>query len=437
MSQELVLDDVRRAEGRQRDRLRDLQREYSMIETRYKSRIIEDLAGLYYESKEETSQRKVIQSRSGARQQDVTVDIHTQANKNVSKEVYKASREVSKASREASKASRERSERQMVRTKPVDQGSDSSLGHSITITVTRSSRRDKERAGKSPGHKVKSHSEVKMLEQESKSIDATSDDDTLNGTLEIDDEMDKPNNETEKLREENRQLRKKLKRHKNLKNDMERVTVEARELQNEVKVLQTDIATKNVENTLLKTGTFKSESSINEIPERDTPHRSRQVQTVKDLGQKSSSLELDYFTEVIIDDLKKEIRSLKEDVEIREKRIEEKNFKLETVARDNVELSKSLSSVINKSKEGVKRCEESFQTNENQMLSKIKSMKEEMSELKLKSKNQTSDGSEVDKLKAEIESLRKQLAQGSEQNQTLETYINFLKQSYNSAFGAI
>ena len=123
-----MLDDVRREEGQQRDRLRDLQREYSMIETRYKSRIIEDLAGLYYESKEETSQRKVIQSRSGARQQDVTVDIHTQANKNVSKEVYKASREVSKASREASKASRERSERQMVRTKPVDQGSDSSLG---------------------------------------------------------------------------------------------------------------------------------------------------------------------------------------------------------------------------------------------------------------------------------------------------------------------
>ena len=434
-----MLDDVRREEGQQRDRLRDLQREYSMIETRYKSRIIEDLAGLYYESKEETCQRKVIQSRTGARQQDVTVDIHSNNASKVSKEVSKASREVSKASRVASKASRERSERQLVRTKPVDQGSDSSLGHSITITVTRSSRRDKEKAGKPPGRNVKSHSESKRLEQESKSIDATSvsDDDTLNGTLEIDDEMDKPNNETEKLREENRQLRKKLKRHKNMKNDMERVTVEARELKNEVKVLQTDIATKKVENTLLKTGTFKSENSIHEIPERDKPHRSQQVQTIKDLGQKSSSLELDYFTEVIIDDLKKEIRSLKEDVEIREKKIEEKNLKLEAVARDNVELSKSLSSVINKSKEGVKKCEESFQTNENQMLSKMKSMKEEMAELKLKSKNQTFDGSEVDKLKAEIESLRKQLAQGSEQNQTLETYINFLKQSYNSAFGAI
>ena len=139
----------------------------------------------------------------------------------------------------------------------------------------------------------------------------------------------------------------------------------------------------------------------------------------------------------IRDSLKKEIRSLKEDVEVRDLKLEEKNLKMESMARDNVELSKNLSAVINKSKEGVKSFEESFQAKEDKMLAKIKSLKDEMVNLKLKEGEENFSGTEVESLKGEIERLKKLLEQGNETNLTLESYVNFLKQSYNATFGPI
>ena len=72
---------------------------------------------------------------------------------------------------------------------------------------------------------------------------------------------------------------------------------------------------------------------------------------------------------------------------------------MESMARDNVELSKNLSAVINKSKEGVKSFEESFQAKEDKMLAKIKSLKDEMVNLKLNAGEENFSGTEVELLK--------------------------------------
>ena len=71
------------------------------------------------------------------------------------------------------------------------------------------------------------------------------------------------------------------------------------------------------------------------------------------------------------------------------------------------------------------------------MLAKIKSLKDEMVELKLKTGEENFSGTEVEVLQAEIERLKKLLEQGTETNITLESYVNFLKQSYNATFGPI
>ena len=324
----------------------------------------------------------------------------------------------------------------------MDKSEDSSIGQSITITVTRSSK-------KKGGHVKDNHNKMETNADTQKSrktltsnanTDATSDDDTLNGTLEIDDEEVKPkdaNMDVEKVKEENRQLRRKLKKQRNMKTEVERLTEESKEFRQNIKVLKSEIASKTEENTRLmqSKAALIRQNSINEIPERDVPLRDRLVQTSQ--TQKSSSVEVDPFTEVIIDDLKKEIRSLKEDVEVRDLKLEEKNLKMESMARDNVDLSKNLSAVINKSKEGVKSFEETFQAKEDKMLAKIKSLKDEMVNLKEKAGEENLSGTEVEVLKAEIERLKKLLEQGTETNITLESYVNFLKQSYNATFGPI
>ena len=415
-SQELVLDDVRREEGGQRERLRELRREYKEIETKYKSKIIEDLAGLYYESKEDRNERKLIKSRTVRKTEEVRVDIHQES----------SNLRVSKG---------KKSERQLVRMNSMDASEDSSIGQSITITVTRSSKKNGEQVKDN-----KNKMEMDNMPKSRKTItsDATSDDDTLNGTLEIDEEEVKPkdaNMDVAKVKEENRLLRRKLKKQRHLKTEVERLTEETKELRQSIKVLRSEIASKADENAKLmqSKAALIRQNSINEIPERDVPLRDRLVQT----SQKSSSLEVDPFTEVIIDELKKEIRSLKEDVEVRDLKLGEKNLKMESMARDNVDLSKNLSAVINKSKEGVKSFEESFQAKEDKMLAKIKSLKDEMVELKLRTGEENFSGTEVEVLKAEIERLNKLLEQGTETNITLESYVNFLKQSYNATFGPI
>ena len=404
-----MLEDVRREEGGQRERLRELRREYKQIETKYKSKIIEDLAGLYYESKEERNQRKLIKSRTTVkRTEEVRVDVHQE-----SSNLIKGRKS------------------ELVRMHSMDKSEDSSIGQSITITVTRSSKK------KDNHHKMETVDDTPKS-RKTVTSDATSDDDTLNGTLEIDDEEVKPKDANmEKVKEENRLLRRKLKKQRNMKTEVERLTEEGKEFRQNIKVLKSEIASKTEENARLmqSKAALIRQNSINEIPERDVPLRDRLVQTSQ--TQKSSSVEVDPFTEVIIDDLKKEIRSLKEDVQVRDLRLEEKNMKMESMARDNVDLSKNLSAVINKSKEGVKSFEESFQAKEDKMLAKIKSLKEEMVNLKLKAGEENLSGTEVEVLKAEIERLKKLLEQGTETNITLESYVNFLKQSYNATFGPI
>ena len=420
-SQELVLDDVRREEGGQRQKLRELRREYKQIEAKYKSKIIEDLAGLYYESKEERSDKKLIKSRRLRRTEEVRVDVHEDiiVRQETSNQIGKGDRQL------AIRKSEERSE-------------DSSLGQSITITVTRSSKKNAGQAKDNPDKReIKGAGKVTSLSN----TGASSDDDTLNGTLEIDEEEEEEvkarDADIEKVKEENRHLRRKLKKQRNMRQEVERLTEEANDFRENINALKNEIAIKVEENVRLKQskGPLVRQDSINEIPERDVPLRDRLVQTSQ--VQKSSSVELDPFTEVIIDDLKKEIRSLKEDVEVRDLKLKEKNLKMESMARDNVDLSKNLSAVINKSKEGVKSFEESFQAKEDKMLAKIKSLKDEMFELKLRTGEENSGGTEVEMLKAEIEKLKKLLEQGNETNITLESYVNFLKQSYNATFGPI
>ena len=419
-SQELVLDDVRREEGGQRQRLRELRREYKQIEAKYKSKIIEDLAGLYYESKEERSDKKLIKSRRLRRTEEVRVDVHKDiiVHQETSNQIGKSDRQL------AIRKSEERSE-------------DSSLGQSITITVTRSSKKNAGQAKDNPDKReIKGARKVTPLSN----TGASSDDDTLNGTLEIDEEEEEVkarDADIEKVKEENRLLRRKLKKQRNMRQEVERLTEEANDFRENIIALKNEVAIKVEENVRLKQskGPLVRQDSINEIPERDVPLRDRLVQTSQ--VQKSSSVELDPFTEVIIDDLKKEIRSLKEDVEVRDLKLKEKNLKMESMARDNVDLSKNLSAVINKSKEGVKSFEESFQAKEDKMLAKIKSLKDEMFELKLKTGEENSGATEVEMLKAEIEKLKKLLEQGNETNITLESYVNFLKQSYNATFGPI
>ena len=167
-SQELVLEDVRREEGGQRQKLRELRREYKQIEAKYKSKIIEDLAGLYYESKEERSDKKLIKSRRLRRTEEVRVDVHEDiiVHKETSNRIGKSDRQL------AIRKSEERSE-------------DSSLGQSITITVTRSSKKNAGQAKDNPDKReIKGARKVTPLSN----TGASSDDDTLNGTLEIDEE---------------------------------------------------------------------------------------------------------------------------------------------------------------------------------------------------------------------------------------------------------
>ena len=71
------------------------------------------------------------------------------------------------------------------------------------------------------------------------------------------------------------------------------------------------------------------------------------------------------------------------------------------------------------------------------MAAKIKSLKDEMVNLKLKAGEENFSGTEVELLKGEVERLKKLLEQGNETNLTLESYVNFLKQSYNATFGPI
>ena len=308
-SQELVLDDVRREEGGQRQRLRELRREYKQIEAKYKSKIIEDLAGLYYESKEERSDKKLIKSRRLRRTEEVRVDVHEDiiVHQETSNQIGKSDRQL------AIRKSEERSE-------------DSSLGQSITITVTRSSKKNAGQANDNPNKReIKGARKVTPLSN----TGASSDDDTLNGTLEIDEEEEEVkarDADIEKVKEENRLLRRKLKKQRNMRQEVERLTEEANGFRENINALKNEIAIKVEENVRLKQskGTLVRQDSINEIPERDVPLRDRLVQTSQ--VQKSSSVELDPFTEVIIDDLKKEIRSLKEDVEVRDLKLKEKNF---------------------------------------------------------------------------------------------------------------
>merc|ERR1712083_338085 len=111
-----------------------------------------DLAGLYFESKEEKKDRKVIKSRTVRRTEEVRVDVHQEiSNQRVSE--------------------RRRSE---------DRSEDSSLGQSITITVTRSSKKNGGRIKDKQNKMIETDDKLKSGNTE-RNTDATSDDDTLNG----------------------------------------------------------------------------------------------------------------------------------------------------------------------------------------------------------------------------------------------------------------
>ena len=115
-----------------------------------------------------------------------------------------------------------------------------------------------------------------------------------------------------------------------------------------------------------------------------------------------NSFEVDYFTEVIIDELKKEIRELKNSARINQPGIEDQ-----------------------------------FKRKEENLLSKLSNIKHESEKLRQESSLERKEDSDLEKLKIEVENLKSILDKEREKNSTFESYIHLLKTSYTTMFGSL
>ena len=70
-------------------------------------------------------------------------------------------------------------------------------------------------------------------------------------------------------------------------------------------------------------------------------------------------------------------------------------------------------------------------------LSKLKTASELTKNEVAKSQEEFRNSSDIEKMKVEIESLKKMLLQERETNATFESYIELLKNSYTSMFGPL
>ena len=312
----------------------------------------------------------------------------------------------------------------------VELEEDESLGKSISISISgRSSRKSQHSRKKSDNVILKK----KSIEGKS-AINVSDDDDecdTLNAVdnISVHDDLEESNSllhqENVDIRNQNEDLKKKYKKHKNyvktLKSKLEKSTGETAAFKRDIEKLKGDLGRLLQENTELRLQQsaasergdrrLQRQDSMFEAPVRDSQDQATQVEVRAGADKDRSnfsSFEVDYFTEVIIDELKKEIRELKNQVK---------------------QAPESSTGV------GV-----NFKAKEDTILSQISKMKIASENLKKeasKSQEENSNSTEIEKLKIEVESLRKMLIQEQETSATFESYIGLLKASYTNMFGPL
>ena len=406
------LDDVRSGSKQQQKKLKDLKKEYEDIEKKCKTKIIEDLANLYY--KEPT--------RSG--NSDVEDDFHLENKKKVIKSRSINIEILEDGSVKTSKVIRSSSQNSH-KAQLIDED-DESLDKSITISInSKSSRRSQNSCINSANGAAKMHQNVKRSKQREDTENDEDDDDdecdTLNAieNFSVHDDLTESNSklhqENTSIKNENDALRKKYRKYKALKTKLTHTNAETEKYKEDIATLKLDLGRLLKENTELRlkqsiippdseSRRLQRQNSIFEAPVRDSQDQAVQVAVTLERDKGSfSSLEVDYFTEVIIDELKKEIRDLK-------------NQMKHTPKEDN------------------------FKAKEETILGKLSKMKIESEKLKnetSKSQEDNTDSSENERLKLEVKNLKKMLEQQQETSATYESYIGLLKSSYTEMFGPI
>ena len=406
----MFTDDVRSGSRQQQKRLHDLKKEYEDIEKKCKTKIIDDLASLYYKEpmrsrvsdqedhKHENNKKKVIKSRS------INIEILEDGSVKTSKIVKSNSNQAQ-----------------------VMDDDDESLDKSITISInSKSSRRSQKSCNNSANRAAaKTHQNVKRSVQVQKEVTENDDDsddecDTLNAieNISVHDDLTESNSklhqENTNIRSENEALKKKYRKYKTLKTKFAQTNAETEKYKQDIETLKLDLGRMIKENTELRLAQstnihpdsesrrLQRQNSIYEAPVRDSQDQAVQVAGNLD-GDKGSfsSLEVDYFTGVIIDELKREIGELKNQV--------------------------------NQNHQGG-----AFKAKEETILGKLSKMKIETEKLKTeasKSQEESFDSNELEKLKLEVVNLKKMLVQQQETSDTYESYIALLKSSYTSMFG--
>lgn len=406
-SQDTLLDDVRTCSRQQQKRLKDLKKEYEEIESKCKTKLIDDLAGLYYKNElirqnahddeGAKTQKKLIQSRS------INIEILDDGSVRTSKVIR------SKSGAKSSQL----------------EDDEDSLDKSITISInSKSSRRSQKQSQHSKNANEAAKKTKESLQDDV--VDGNDDEDdcdTLNAidNISVHDDSAASNSqlvhENTNIKAENEALRKKYRKYKILKNKIAQSDADNSSLKKDIETLKLDLGRLLKENTELRLRSsvaadsesrrLQRQDSIHEAPVRDSQDQGVQVKMANNdkHGSNFSSVEVDYFTEVIIDELKKEIRELKN--------------QNQTAAQHN--------------QEHLKVKEDSILTK----LSKLKTASEVTRNEVAKSREECSNSSDIEKMKVEVENLKKMLLQERETNATFESYIELLKNSYTTMFGPL
>ena len=384
----------------QQKKLEELKKEYEEIEKRCKSKLIDDLAGFDYKesgdrvdvgNRAERSKKKTIKSRS------INIEILEDGTVKTSK-ILKS------------------------RSDPTPRGcedDEDSVAKSITISInSKSSRQSQSDGRRKEGNKKVGNSAIERIPvtSEEEKEEEEEDCDTLNAVdnlsvHEAETSQSLLLEENNSIKNENEALRKKYKKYKTLKGKVAQSNIESDRQKSELRSLKAEMVRLVEENSQLRSEIshqkqtekkLTRQHSIYETPVRDVTYQDQAVQASV-LTKDIQSFEIDYFTEVIIDELKKEIRELKDKVDTNAGK-DQNNFKVQ----------------------------------EKHFLSKLNKMKEDTERMKAaasKSRELTSDSSEVEKLKVEAENLRLLLSQERDTTATFESYLTLLRQSYTAMFG--
>ena len=367
---------MKRDTKHQQKRLQELKKEYEEIEKRCTSKLIDDLASFdHRESPRE--KKKTIKSRS------INIEILEDGTVKTSK---------------------------VIPSQPRSGEEENSVGQSISISInSQSSRPSKHQPGKQP----EAGGKVKEADGESDDGDC----DTLNAVDSVhEDEISNSLliEENANMKNENQALWRKYKKYKTLKNKIVQSKTESERQKTELTSLKAEMVRLVEENSQLKNRISQDQKDVKKLtrqnpifepPVRDVVHCHDQSVQVAVLDKDMQSFQVDYFTEVIIDELKKEIRELKDKVETKHEN-QQTEFR---VQEENLILK----------------------------LNQLKKDTERMRAAASKSEEMASDSSEVEKLKLETENLRMLLIQERQTSSTFESYINLLRQSYTTMFGPI